>query len=269
MAARSKHVKHADENLELWYALGRLYSKAEGSRRRATRLGFTATLLSGAAVLLSAPLLGVFWLGPFAPAVPALLGLASGFGTFGAERISMRRRESSIRKALSEKGLDARRPARHGLSAYYDAQLVLLRSEYAYLLEKGARRGARLFEESFGFTPEDGFETGPLNVLTDTDAMRSLRERWGRRLSMRRGRAMEPPGMGLREDRAYWVFPREMTVWAERGMREAYLAISRDLIRDRYGRSPQKSGLPEELGARIERDLREHDELTGRAARGG
>src|SRR5215211_7597481 len=49
--------------------------------------------------------------------------------------------------------------AREGLGAYYDAQLLLLRSEYEYL--RDATRTARLFEESFGFTQEDSFETGP------------------------------------------------------------------------------------------------------------
>ncbi len=257
-------MRRADGNLELWYALGRLYCRAEGSRRRSARLGFTATLLSGALFLLSVPLFGAFWLGSFAPAVPAVVGLASGFGMFGVERFSMRRRESSIREALAERGLDARRPGRRGLSAYYDTQLVLLRSEYEYVLGKGAKRSSRLFEESFGFTPEDGFETGPLNILTDTEGMRSLRTRWERRLSMRLGRGMDPPGIGLREDLAYRVFPREMTVRAERAARRAYLAISRDAIRSRYGRNPAKNDLPEETKARIHRDLREYDELTGR-----
>jgi hypothetical protein len=32
-------------------------------------------------------------------------------------------------------------------------RLVLLRSEYEYLLTRGARKACRLFEESFGFTP--------------------------------------------------------------------------------------------------------------------
>ncbi len=223
-----------------------------------------ATLLSGALVLVSVPLFGVSWLGAFASAIPAIVGFAAGFGMFGVERISLRRRESSIREALSERGLDARRPGKHGLSAYYDAQLVLLRSEYEYVLGKGAKRSARLFEESFGFTLEDGFETGPLNILTDTEEMRSLQARWERRLSMRLGRGMEPPGMGLREDLAYRVFPREMTVRAERAARRAYLAISRDAIRSRYGRNLAKNDLPEETKARIHRDLREYDELTGR-----
>lgn len=256
-------MKSSEKSLELWYALGRLYSKAESSRRRAARLGFTATLLSGAAVLLSAPLFGVSWLGAFAAAVPLLLGLAAGFGMFTFERASMRRREASIRGALAEKSLDGSRPGRGGLSAYYDAQLILLRSEYEYLLEKGAKRSTRLFEESFGFMPEDPFETGPLNVSTDTEAMHGLRERWERRISMRRERGVLPPEMGLREDRAYRVFPREMTVGAERAARRGYLEISRAVIRSRFGRNPEKGDAPEDVKRRIRRDLDEYEELTG------
>lgn len=267
MSVPGKRFENVSEDLELWYALGRLYSKAESARRRATRLGFTVTLLSGAAALLSVPLLGTSWLGPLAPVVPAVFGLLSGFGMFGFERIVMRRRESSITEALSERGLDARNPASRGLSAYYDAQLILLRSEYEYLLLRGAGKSARLFEESFGFTAEDPFQTGPLNVMTDTVEMHSLRKRWERRLSTRRERGMYPPEIGLREDRAYKVFPREMTVAAERATREAYLTISHDLIRKRYGRNPRKktSSMPEEFKKRVERDLEEYEELTGKA----
>lgn len=269
MAAGSKHVGRGEEVLELWYALGRLYSRAASARRRATRLGFTITLLSGAVVLLSVPFLGTAAsrAGLFVPALPVLLGLLSGFGMFGVERFLMRRRESSIADALSGRGFDAKRPALRGLSAYYDAQLILLRSEYEYFLLRGASRSSRLFEESFGFTPEDPFETGPLNVMTDTEEMGLLRKRWERRISMRRERGMEPPEVGLREDRAYGVFPREMTVPAEMAVREAYLTISRDLIRKRYGRNPTKTAksLPETLRKRIKRDLGEYARLTGKS----
>lgn len=267
MSARDRRERN--ETFELWYALGRLYSKAESARRRAARLGFTATLLTGAAVLLSAPVFGVSWLGAFAPAVPLLAGLAAGFGMFAGERASFRRREASIRGALEERGFDGRRPAKQGLSAYYDAQLVLLRSEYEYLTEKGAKRSARLLEDSFGFTPEDPFETGPLNVLTDTQEMHALKERWERRLSMRRERGVEPPELGLREDRAYRVFPREMTVGAERAAREAYLTISRSLIRARFGKDPETLEIPEDLKKRIRRDLEEYEELTGETSTRG
>src|SRR3712207_7670914 len=68
--------------------------------------------------------------------------------------------------------------------------------------------------------------------------MRLLRERWERRIAMRMERGMEPPALGLREDIAYRVFPREMTVPAELAVRRAYLALSRELLIERYGRGP-------------------------------
>jgi hypothetical protein len=185
---------------------------------------------------------------------------------FFGERSRLRRRAGVVRRMLSEMGLDPDRPARDGLGAYYDAQLILLRSEYEYLRLRGAGRSARLFEESFGFTLEDPFETGPLNVAPDTEEMRLLRERWERRLAARRQRGMEPPALGLREDLAYRVFPREMTVPAELATRRAYLAISRGLLRKRYGRDPRKRVEPV-LRRRVERDLDEYAALTRRPAR--
>jgi hypothetical protein len=255
-----------DEALALWYELGRLYAGAGGGGHRATKLGFTVVCVVGALVLLSAPLLGTTWAGPFAPAIPVVAGLLSGGGMFFGERSRLRRRAGVVRRMLSEMGLDPDRPARDGLGAYYDAQLVLLRSEYEYLRLRGAGRSARLFEESFGFTLEDPFETGPLNVAPDTEEMRLLRERWERRLAARRQRGMEPPALGLREDLAYRVFPREMTVPAELATRRAYLAISRGLLRKRYGRDPRKKVGPV-LRCRVERDLDEYAALTRRPAR--
>jgi hypothetical protein len=255
-----------DEALALWYELGRLYAGAGGGGHRATKLGFTVVCVVGALVLLSAPLLGTTWAGPFAPAIPVVAGLLSGGGMFFGERSRLRRRAGVVRRMLSEMGLDPDRPARDGLGAYYDAQLILLRSEYEYLRLRGAGRSARLFEESFGFTLEDPFETGPLNVAPDTEEMRLLRERWERRLAARRQRGMEPPALGLREDLAYRVFPREMTVPAELATRRAYLAISRGLLRKRYGRDPRKRVEPV-LRRRVERDLDEYAALTRRPAR--
>jgi hypothetical protein len=255
-----------DEALALWYELGRLYAGAGGGGHRATKLGFTVVCVVGALVLLSAPLLGTTWAGPFAPAMPVAAGLLSGGGMFFGERSRMRRRAGVVRGMLSEMGLDPDRPARDGLGAYYDAQLILLRSEYEYLRLRGAGKSARLFEGSFGFTPEDPFETGPLNVAPDTEEMRLLRERWERRLAARRQRGMEPPALGLREDFAYRVFPREMTVPAELATRRAYLAISRGLLRKRYGRDPRKKVGPV-LRRRVERDLDEYAALTRRPAR--
>jgi hypothetical protein len=259
----------AEEIHALWYELGRLYSGASGGGQRATKLGFTVVCVAGALVLLSAPLFGTTWAGPFAPTIPVAAGLLSGGGLFLWRRSRLRRRAGVLRQVLATRGLDAERPARDGLGVYYDVHLILLRSEYEYLRLRGADKSARLFEQSFGFTPEDPFETGPLNVAPDTEEMRLLRERWEGRLAARRQRGMEPPELSLREDLAYRVFPREMTVPAELTTRRAYLAISRGLLRERYGRDPRRrvDAMPEPLRLRVERDLEEYASLTRRPAR--
>lgn len=254
-----------DEVLALWYELGRLYAGAGGGHR-ATKLGFTVVCVSGALVLLSAPLFGTTWAGPFAPTIPAAAGLLAGGMMYFGEGSRLRRRAGVVRRRLAEMGLDPDRPTGVGLGVYYDAQLILLRSEYAYLRLRGAGKAVHLLEESFGFTPEDSFETGPLNVAPDTEEMRLLRELWERRLAGRRQHGMEPPPLGLREDLAYRVFPREMTVPAELTTRRAYLAISRELLRKRYGRDPRKEVEPV-LRRRVERDLEEYAALTRRPAR--
>jgi hypothetical protein len=255
-----------DDALALWYELGHLYASAGGGGQRATKLGFTVVCVAGALVLLSAPLFGTTWAGPFAPVIPAAAGLLSGGGMYLRERSRLRRRSGVVRRRLATRGLDAERPTRDGLGVYYDAQLILLRSEYEYLRLRGAGKTIHLFERSFGFTPEDSFETAPLNVAPDTEEMRLLRERWERLLAGRRQRGMEPPAMGLREDLAYRVFPREMTVPAELATRRAYLAISHELLRKRYGRDPRKKVGPV-LRRRVERDLDEYAALTKRPAR--
>src|SRR5215210_3990554 len=249
------------ENLELWYELGRLYREAGGGAQRATKLGFTSVCATGALVLLSAPVFGTTWAGPFAAAIPVAAGLLSGGGLFLQQRSRSRRRTEAVRTRLAERGLEAGRPARDGLGAYYDAQLVLLRSEYEYLLVRGAGKAARLFETTFGFTPEDSFETGPLNVAPDTPEMLDLRGRWERRIHSREQRGMEPPALGPREEISYRVFPREMTVPAELSVRRAYLEISRRLILERYGPG-DRPDLPETLRRRVERDLGEYEALS-------
>jgi hypothetical protein len=258
-----------EETLALWYDLGRLYSSARGHGHRATKLGFTVVCIVGALVLLSAPLFGTAWAGPFAPAIPVAAGVLSSGGLFVWERSRLRRDAGERRRMIAERGLDPERPASEGLGAYYDAQLILLRSEYEYLRLRGAEKTARLFEESFGFSPEDPFETGPLNVAPDTEEMRPLRKRWERRLAARRRHGMEPPALGLREDLTYRVFPREMTVPAELATRRAYLSISRRLLLRRYGRNPSKKPdpMPEALRRRVERDLGEYAALTERPNR--
>ncbi|MGB3681402.1 MAG: hypothetical protein WA990_02840 [Rubrobacteraceae bacterium] len=267
-----------EDALTLWYELGRRYSRAEGGAHRSTMLGFTVACVAGALVLLSGLFFGVQWAGTTPGAVPVVAfgltavpvaaGLLSGGGLFLWERARVLRHSGILRKALEETGADVGRPARDGLHAYYDAQLVLLRSEYEFLRLKGSGETARLFEACFGFIPEDGFETGPLNVTPDGDDLRRLREKWERRISLR-GRSVEPPRIGLREDLAYHVFPREMTVPVELATRAAYLEISCGLLRKRYGRDPLKKSdsMPPELRRRIERDLGERAALTRKVRR--
>src|SRR5215213_7944961 len=252
------------ENLALWYELECLYRESGGGAQRATKLGFTSICAVGALVLLSAPVFRTAWAGPFAAAIPVAVGLLVGGGLFLRQRSNLRHRADAARARIEERGLDAGRPARDGLGAYYDAQLVLLRSEYEYLLVRGAGKAARLFEETFGFTAEDSFETGPLNVAPDTPEMLELRGQWERRIRSKKQHGMEPPALGPREDLAYRVFPREMTVPAELSMRRAYLGISRRLILERYGADPGKSPgpMPEALRDGAERDLREYESLS-------
>src|SRR5919199_4561723 len=137
-----------EQTLALWYELGRLYAESGGGGQRATKLGFAVVCVVGALVLLSAPVFGTAWAGPFAAAIPVAAGLLTGGGLFVGQRSRSRRREDVLRERLAERGLDAGRPAREGLGAYYDAQLLLLRSEYEFLRVRGANKTALLFEES-------------------------------------------------------------------------------------------------------------------------
>jgi hypothetical protein len=227
--------------------------------------GFAVVCGAAALVLLSALFFGTSWAGPFAPAIPVLAGLLAGSGYFGWRRFGFLKKRDALRQALAKKESDANRPAAKGLGAYYDAQLVLLRSEYEFLRSRGTKhafRSARLFEESFGFTPEDPFECGPLSVHPDTEAMLVLRERWEGRLATRKAFGRRGPALGLREDLAYRVFPREMTVPSELAMRRAYLEISCGLFRERYGRKRRR--VPEDIRRRAEKDLREYRALVRR-----
>ncbi len=254
-----------DEILPLWYELGQLYAGAAGAVRRATMDGFAVACLVGASVLLSAPLFGTSWAGPFAAAIPVVTGLVSGSGLFGWRCARFLRRREAVRRALAARDQDAGRPTLGGLGAYYDVQLVLLRSEYEFLRSRGTKRAlrsARLFEDAFGFTPEDPFETGPLNVAPDTQEMQALRGSWERRLAARRAMGQVPPEMGLKEALAYRVFPREMNVPAELATRSAYLEISCNLLRERYGK--RGAALPEHVRRRAEKDLREYRALVKR-----
>ena len=145
----------------------------------------------------------------------------------------------------------------------------MLRSEYEFLRSRGTKRAllsAKLFEASFGFTSEDEFEYGPLNVVPDTPKMRVLRERWDTRLAASRALGSAPPPLGIKEDAHYRVFPREMTVPAELATRSTYLAISCGLLHERYGKRPGAT-TSEEIQRRSERDLGEYAAITGRRAR--
>ena len=258
------HPTPNSETSGLWYELGELYARAGQDARKASMQGFAVVCVTAALVLLSAPLFGTSWAGPLAPAIPVLAGLLAGGGSFGWQRFRFLKKRNALRQALSEKGADADRPTAEGLDVYYDVQLVLLRSEYEFLRSRGSQRAlrsARLFEEAFGFTPEDPFECGPLNVHPDTEVMRSLRERWDTRLAARRALGRGVPTLGLREDLAYRVFPREMTMLQELAMRSSYLAISCDLFRERYGRR-QAQRIPEDVRRRAEKDLREYKALV-------
>jgi hypothetical protein len=254
-----------DEILGLWYELGRLYVVAGEDARRAFTHGVVVVCVTAALVLLSAPLFGTSWAGLLAPAIPVLAGLLAGSGSFGWWRFVFFKKRSALRRVVAEKGLDAERPTAGGLGAYYDAQLVLLRSEYEFLRSRRTRsalRSARLFEATFGFTSEDPFECGPLNVAPDTPEMRALKERWEGRILARGAFGELPPPLGLREDLAYRVFPREVTVPLELAMRSAYLKISCNLFRERYGRRACRA--PEEVRQRAEKDLREYRALARR-----
>ena len=249
----------------LWYELGNLYEGAANDARRAFEWGFAVVCVSTALVLLSAHLFGTLWAGPLAPAMPVVAGFLAAGGSFAWRRARFLKKRNTLRLALAKAGEDADRPTAGGLGKYYDAQLVLLRSEYEYLRslrKRRALRSARLFEEAFGFTPEDRFECGPLNVRPDTQEMRALRERWEGRLAARRTLEKAAPPLGLREDLAYSVFPQEMTVPSELATRSAYLKVSCDLSRKRYGRSLR--GAPEETRHRAEKDLREYQALLGK-----
>src|SRR5919202_283245 len=254
-----------DEIFVLWYELGNLYERAGDDARRVFEWGFAVVCISAALVLLSAPLLGTSWAGPLAPVIPVVAGLLAAGGSFGWRRVTFLKKRNALRRALAKAGEYADRPTAGGLGTYYDAQLVLLRSEYEYLISlrnRRALRSARLFGEAFCFTPEDRFERGPLNVRPDTQEMRVVRERWEGRLTARRTFGEAPPPLGLREDLAYSVFPREMTVPSELATRSAYLKVSCNLSRKRYGRSLR--GAPEEIQHRVEKDLREYRALLGK-----
>lgn len=273
--------KPDEEKLELWYALGKLYARAGGRGWPATRVGVTVVCVTGALVLLSAPVFGTAWIsgapGPVAALpvlIPILSGLLAGGAPLAYNRVHTLIRQTSLRRALAHRGADPRRPTAEGLGAYYDDQLILLRSEYEALLHTPgprARRKARMLRLSFGFAPEDPFESGPLSLRPDSPQIRALRGLWESRLYLDRRKGVELPALSFGDDLAYRVFPREMTVPAEFATRTAYLAISCDMLHRRYGYSPLKrlesSEGRGETYRRAERDLAEYERITLRRAR--
>ncbi len=253
----------AEDAIPLWHELGMLYAVAGEDGRRSWMAGFVVACVAGAQVLLSAPLFGTAWAGPFAAVIPVAAGLLVGGGSLAWRRTRFYRGRNALARTLAELGEHAERPTARGLGAYYDTQLVLLRCEFEFLVTRRGGRAtssAQILEEAFGFATEDGFECGPLNVLPDTQEMRSLRERWEARLALRREGGHGVPALALREDRAFRIFPREMTVPMELATRKAYLSLSCRLLRERYGKGQE--AVPEGARVRARRDLREYATLV-------
>ncbi|WP_047863737.1 hypothetical protein [Rubrobacter aplysinae] len=265
-----------EEAADLWYGLGRLYARAGGRGWPATRVGVTAVCVTGALVLLSAPVFGTGWVGS-APgplvALPVLLPVTAGLLAGGLpllyNRVRTLVRQRSLRRALEAEGEDPRRPTLDGLGLYYDEQLILLRSEYEALRHTPgdrARRKGLMMELAFGFAPEDPFECGPLNVLPGSSRALALRGLWESRLRLQLEDGEGPPALGLGDDLAYRIFPREMTTAAELATRAAYLEISRDLMFRRHGAEPlrrlEKNGGRGEVYRRAERDLTEYERIA-------
>lgn len=258
----------ADGRLELWHELDRLSVRARGGGFRVYAAGLAAACVSGSGVLTSGYFFGTAWAGSWAAAIPVGVGLVAGAAVYAAERLRTTRRVGSLRRALAAAGDDPDRPTASGLGMYYDPQLILLRSEYELVRERGARSAARFFEDTFGFTPEDGFETGPLNVTPESEALRGLRRRWEGRLALRREIAGQP-AVSFRRAVDHQLYPKEMTVPAELAVRQAYLEISRRMLRARYGNDRERweEILSGDLYRRAVRDLRELEEITREPSR--
>ena len=125
-----------------WYELGGLYAAAAEDARKATSGGFIVAFVAAAQVLLSAPLFGTSWAGPFAALIPPTAGLLFGGGSLWWRRAKFSKRRGALRRELAMRGEDANRPTARGLGAYYDAQLILLRCEYEPLEEPEDDAGA-------------------------------------------------------------------------------------------------------------------------------
>ncbi len=267
---RDSPTSAARETDAVWHELGLLYALAGEDVRKATMLGSVVFCVTAAVVLISAPaslsILGGIWAGPFGAAlVPILAGSSIGGGFLGWRSFGFRKRRRSLGRILAAAGEEVRRPTANGLGSYYDTHLILLRCQYHYLLARYGHRAPRsihLLEEAFGFQPTDGFECGPLNVAPDTPEMRQLRELWDSRLATRQEAGKTVPAMGLKEDRVYRVFPREMTVPMELATRSAYLSISCRMLADRYGEG--SAAIPQKLRHQAEKDRWEYAKIARR-----
>jgi hypothetical protein len=129
-----------DETLGLWYELGGLYARTGEDVRRSVRGSFVVVFVAATLVLVSAPLFGTSWAGPFAAVIPVVAGLLSGGGSLGWRRFRFVKRRDALRQALAKRGEDVRRPTAEGLRAYYDTQLILLRCEYEFLRSRETKR---------------------------------------------------------------------------------------------------------------------------------
>ncbi|TCJ19996.1 hypothetical protein E0L93_03355 [Rubrobacter taiwanensis] len=111
---------------------------------------------------------------------------------------------ASFRRVLERSGLDARRPTLDGLGVYSDEQLLALRSRY-----ENARRPAvrRLFERLFGFSRDDSFRSGPLNVRPGTFEMDNLRVEWEANLILLNA-GSKPPEVGWWLESRMELLPR-------------------------------------------------------------
>ena len=261
--------ERAGRELELWRALDRLSVGSRGWGFRVYSAGFTAACVSGAAVLTGGYFLGTEWAGPWAVFIPVAVGLLAAALVYAVERWRTKRRLDFLHSALVEVGADPERPTGRGLGAYYDPQLILLRTQYEAVRVEG-REEAALFEENFGFTPHDGFETGPLNVTPGGQRLARLRDRWETQLELRQvaGTGAVTP-ISFRRAVERQLYPKEMSVPVELTIRKAYLETSWQLIRNRYGwdTAAWEDSLPGFIYRRAVRDTRELDSLTRKPPR--
>jgi hypothetical protein len=131
-------------------------------------------------------------------------GLVVAFGGWGIWAARSLGAYRSFRRVLERSGLDPYRPSRNGLGVYADDQLLALRSRY-----ESARRPKvrRLFERVFGFSPEDSFHSGPLNVRPGTFEMDALRVEWETNLILANAETL-PPRIGWWMESRRQLLPR-------------------------------------------------------------